>query len=435
MIPTRDELISLYDACLRANDGRLLLEGVAARADTPTANGRAYPAAALRRVARLYARSAVERGVALGELDHPSYNSPLYRRVSLANASHVVVRLEWRKRRGGVGELRAVAEVLPTPSGILLWQLASLGAPLALSQRCWAEVEWHAPRGREGSSGGVQHVCGATLELLAFDFVPDPANAGAWMRPVARREEARRLRPSGASDTAVALAHLGVGSVLAEEAAEMRGLPPPRVVIEALLQRRAATTAAGAAASRPLRVGALHVSESHYCCSEHGGQDEGNEEKEAQLAALVASAAGASAGGGGPVRALPSHWRRFAERALECEARERERQGCGDEDDGCDGGEPAAAAAPGCWSWLWWWRQRRGRRRGRRRRSLEGRAESAAIVHPLCPPAAAGEDGAPEVAAAAAARALEVDAVLWDRAAKARDVRRAVLLPMLPPPP
>jgi hypothetical protein len=451
--PPRAELLELYHTCLRTN-GRLLLEGVAARAGCATANGRVYGASDLKRVAKRYARAVVARGLALGELDHPSYATPFYRRVSLANASHVVLSLQWRGRltgrrrrrpESGGGELWAVVEVLPTPSGLLLWELAARGVPLAISQRCWAEVEWCCvvSRGgdeRGGSSGTTattttttaammqQRVCGSTLELLAFDAVPDPANVGAWMRPVAARY-GPNTGAAAATAAVVALAHLGLGSVLVQEAAATaaqggEGLPHAGLVLGAV--------EAAAAAGRPLprRVGALHLTESHY--DVFGGEAEKEEhEKEAQLAAIVASAAarlgGGSGNSSGPVRALPAHWRRFAERALACEARERERQ---------TRLEVVVAVEEdevGCWGW-WWWRGWRGQQRPRRRpRGLGGSsaAESAAAVHPLCHHPERLPTPPPPEAADAATRALEVDAVLWERAAKARDVRRRALLPLV----
>jgi len=497
---SRETLTRLYDACLRHNGGRLLLEGTAARAGVVTANGRVYPPKALRRAALEFSRGAVRAGLALGELDHPSYASPLYRSVSLANASHAVLRLEWRWQGrwwradagAAAGELRAMLEVLPTPSGLLLWALAARGAPLAVSQRCWAEVEWRlAPAAAEEERQQQQEqqpqqdsrqqqesrqqqqqehrqrtqvgfVSAATLELLCFDFVPDPANAGAWLRPVARRVVGDGGRPEP-HPSAVALAHLGAGSVSPARAAGGRaGLPTAAAVVAALR-----------GGGRLAQVGALEL-RSHYdiagienfdgggamAAAAGGGQraDEPDEDeaRAGELAALVLRGAPAEEG---TARSLPAHWRRYAERALECEARERERarerelqqqqqrQGGGggnggdDESESNDGGGGSEGCLP---RWLSpaSWRRHRARGRRRRRGAAVAPASSApdarrALLPPPSPPAPAALEleqghGAPVPSSSPSRLAAEVDAVLWSRAAKARDVRRQVLLRRVP---
>lgn len=468
--PPRAELVRRYDECLRLNDGRLILEGVCARSGVVTHNGRVYPAAALERAARAFQRGAVASGAALGELDHPSYGSSLYRAVSLANASHAVLGLAWRRtrRRGGrqggqEGELVALVEVLPTPSGLLLFALAARGVPIACSQRCWAEVEWRRVEGEraDGGTRQVGYVCGRTLELLAIDAVPDPANAGAWLSPVVTRRVCDGRGggcwplPSGPAvaavdPSAVPLAHLGTGTVSPAVAAEGGlALPTAARVVDALRAGAAdeepTITAAAAAAPRRRRpapcVGPLQLG-SHYA---DACLDEAPEELRALVAAWVEQPTG---GGGSGARSLPAHWRRFAERALRCEAQERARarrldeekeEGDEDDDDGHQAGclpcLPALSAS-----------SRRGQQRGRRR---AGGPRPLASVAPLRSPlvGANDEEGGPAAAAApddnngedtaanAAALEAEVDVLLWSRADKARDVRRRVLRRWLLPPP
>jgi hypothetical protein len=69
-----------------------------ARADAVNTNGRAYPKRLLVREVRAYNRSHVARGTALGELEHPSYASSLFRSLNVPNTSHQVGR---QGRSGG----------------------------------------------------------------------------------------------------------------------------------------------------------------------------------------------------------------------------------------------------------------------------------------------------------------------------------------------
>jgi hypothetical protein len=59
-------------------------------------------------------------GSALGELNHPSYYSAYFRSLNLPNISHQVLEVHWRG-----SELWGTIEVLPTPAGLLLWELYS----------------------------------------------------------------------------------------------------------------------------------------------------------------------------------------------------------------------------------------------------------------------------------------------------------------------
>jgi hypothetical protein len=416
--PARSELIQRYETCLHIN-GRLLLEGVCARSGVVTHNNRVYPARPLSRAGRAFQRGAVQRGLALGELDHPSYASSLYRRVSLANASHAVLRLSWRKTRNdGEGELVALIEVLPTPSGLLLFSLAARGVPIAASQRCWAEVEWR----RVDDDEQIGFVCGRTLELLAVDVVPDPANAGAWLSPVARRVvvgggggfgwgcwPGANLPAIAAVDpSAVSLAHLGTGAVSPALAAEGGlALPTAAAVVE-----RLCAAAEGEGEGAPC-VGPLQLS-SHYA--------DACLEETPELRSLVAARVeGPDASGKARSRSLPAHWRRFTERALRCEARERERERQVQEE---EEDEDRAQTTMGCLPCLPG-SQRRVRRRQRGRRRA-GQA-AAASVAPLRPPLVGDGDGGGEEALATTPIEAEVDAVLWSREDKARDVRRRVL--------
>jgi hypothetical protein len=72
-----------------------------------------------REVSRFKAQH-IRCGSALGELNHPSYYSAYFRSLNLPNISHQVLEVHWRG-----SELWGTIEVLPTPAGLLLWELYS----------------------------------------------------------------------------------------------------------------------------------------------------------------------------------------------------------------------------------------------------------------------------------------------------------------------
>jgi hypothetical protein len=94
--------------------------GLFARADCQNTNGRVYPKSILQREVARFKQQHVQKGTALGELNHPSYFSSYFRHLNLPNVSHQVLDLRWRGP-----ELWGTLEVLPTPAGLLLSELYS----------------------------------------------------------------------------------------------------------------------------------------------------------------------------------------------------------------------------------------------------------------------------------------------------------------------
>ena len=84
------QLKAMYEQSLKLNGGRLVVHGIFARADTRNNNRRVYPMNVLKREAARFDRERIESGTALGEVDHPSYNSQYFRCINLANISHQV---------------------------------------------------------------------------------------------------------------------------------------------------------------------------------------------------------------------------------------------------------------------------------------------------------------------------------------------------------
>lgn len=130
------QLQELYLRSMHLNSGRLIVQGLFARADATNTNGRVYPGCILRREVARFRRRHLATGTALGELNHPSYHSAYFRSLNLPNISHQVLELRWRG-----AELWGTIEVLPTPAGLLLSELYSkVRAEASLTRMCAACV-------------------------------------------------------------------------------------------------------------------------------------------------------------------------------------------------------------------------------------------------------------------------------------------------------
>lgn len=167
---TQVEVQDRYQRCLRANSGRLILEGIIARADIVTKNSRIYPEAVLRREVAKYVSAHVSNGTAFGELDHPDCQSCYYRALNLPNVSHRVLSARWVRQ-----DVWGLVEVLQTPSGRQVMELYAEGLNLGMSLRGWAAVD--------ASSQTVA----ANLKLITFDIVAKPAQ-DTYLVPVTRRQ-------------------------------------------------------------------------------------------------------------------------------------------------------------------------------------------------------------------------------------------------------
>lgn len=193
---TREEVRALYRKCLEANNGRLIVSGLFARADVENNNKRLYPKGVLKREVARFRQNHVRAGTALGELDHPNYASRFFRCLNLPNVSHQVLDVHW------LGScLMGTIEILPTPSGLLLWELYARGVKLGVSSRGWASLK---PDPRRNCT-----VVDEDFELITFDFVTEPSNKGAVMVPLTRPW----AKPLPDQRRYVELAHLGMGMV------------------------------------------------------------------------------------------------------------------------------------------------------------------------------------------------------------------------------
>lgn len=131
-------------------------------ADTRNGNGRIYPSELWERVLNEdRVKDMLESRRMLGEVEHPSDGT-----TNLARVSHIVTGL----RRDGnaiIGE----AEVLNTPSGLIIQELLRRGVPVGISSR---------GRGSSLTKNGAEYVNPADFVLETFDFVYKPSTPGAY---------------------------------------------------------------------------------------------------------------------------------------------------------------------------------------------------------------------------------------------------------------
>tara|TARA_R110002124_G_scaffold167688_1_gene335148 strand:+ start:784 stop:1374 length:591 start_codon:yes stop_codon:yes gene_type:complete len=148
-----------------AAGNKFYMTGVMQRADAKNGNGRIYGKNVLQREVENYHKLVKERR-ALGELDHPDDSV-----INLRNASHLVVDIWWDG-----DDVMGKVQVLDTPAGKVLQELAKAGVTLGISSR---------------GLGSVKEERGNTIveddfQLICFDFVSEPSTTGAFMMKESR---------------------------------------------------------------------------------------------------------------------------------------------------------------------------------------------------------------------------------------------------------
>ena len=156
---TCQDLLTEAEKAFVANGG-MILSGVMQRADAKNGNGRVYPRLVLEREVENYQKLVKERR-ALGELDHPEDSV-----INLKNASHMVTDVWWQNN-----DVMGKVQVLNTPSGKVLQELANAGVNLGISSRGMGSV--HESNGTTTVEDDFQLIC--------FDFVSEPSTTGAFM--------------------------------------------------------------------------------------------------------------------------------------------------------------------------------------------------------------------------------------------------------------
>ena len=140
------------------------IEGVFLQSEVQNRNGRVYPTPTLIKECRRYIREYVEKGRALGELNHPTGPT-----VNLDRVSHMVKSLNESGR-----DIIGRAKVLKTPMGDIVKNLIAEGAKLGVSSRGMGSLE---------QRGGVSYVK-PDFMLATVDIVQDPSAPEAFVNGI-----------------------------------------------------------------------------------------------------------------------------------------------------------------------------------------------------------------------------------------------------------
>lgn len=145
------------------------LRGVMMESDTKNRNGRIYEGKILFKETKRYVIEYVNKGRALGELNHPSGPT-----VNLDRVSHMITNLKENGKQV-IGE----AKIIDTPMGKIVKNLIDAGAKLGVSSRGMGSLE---------TRNGVNYVK-EDFTLAAIDIVADPSAPNAFVDGILEGKE------------------------------------------------------------------------------------------------------------------------------------------------------------------------------------------------------------------------------------------------------
>ena len=145
------------------------IEGIFMQSDTKNRNGRVYPQPTMLKECKRYITEYVNKGRALGELNHPTGPT-----VNLDRVSHIVKEL-YEDGKNVYGK----AKVLDTPMGKIVKNLIDEGAQLGVSTRGMGSLK---------SKNGYQEVQ-EDFMLAAIDIVADPSAPNAFVNGIMEGRE------------------------------------------------------------------------------------------------------------------------------------------------------------------------------------------------------------------------------------------------------
>lgn len=145
------------------------IEGIFMQSDTKNRNGRIYPQGTLLKECNRYITEYVDKGRALGELNHPTGPT-----VNLDRVSHIVKELHEDGKN-----VYGKAKVLDTPMGKIVKNLIDEGAQLGVSTRGMGSLK---------SRNGYQEVQ-EDFMLAAIDIVADPSAPNAFVNGIMEGRE------------------------------------------------------------------------------------------------------------------------------------------------------------------------------------------------------------------------------------------------------
>jgi len=140
------------------------LEGIYMQAEQKNRNGRMYPKAILESAVNKYVKEYVEKGRAVGELNHP--DGPT---INLDKVSHRITELRWDGNN-----VMGKALVLDTPMGKIVKGLMEGGCQLGVSSRGMGSLE---------QKNGVS-VVKPDYTLSTVDIVQDPSAPEAFVNGI-----------------------------------------------------------------------------------------------------------------------------------------------------------------------------------------------------------------------------------------------------------
>jgi hypothetical protein len=145
------------------------IEGIFMQSGVKNRNGRIYPQGTLLKECNRYINEYVEKGRALGELNHPTGPT-----VNLDRVSHIVKELHEDGQN-----IYGKAKVLDTPMGKIVKNLIDEGAQLGVSTRGMGSLK---------SKNGYQEVQ-EDFMLAAIDIVADPSAPNAFVNGIMEGKE------------------------------------------------------------------------------------------------------------------------------------------------------------------------------------------------------------------------------------------------------
>lgn len=145
------------------------IEGIFMQSGVKNRNGRVYPQSTLLKECKRYITEYVDKGRALGELNHPTGPT-----VNLDRVSHIVKELH---EDGNT--IYGKAKVMDTPMGRIVKNLIEEGAQLGVSTRGMGSLK---------SKNGYQEVQ-EDFMLAAVDIVADPSAPNAFVNGIMEGRE------------------------------------------------------------------------------------------------------------------------------------------------------------------------------------------------------------------------------------------------------
>lgn len=145
------------------------IEGTFMQSEKKNKNGRVYPQPTMFKEAKRYINEYVNKGRALGELNHPTGPT-----VNLDRVSHIVKELHENGK-----DIYGKAKVLDTPMGRIVKNLIDEGAQLGVSTRGMGSLK---------NKNGYQEVQ-EDFMLAAIDIVADPSAPNAFVNGIMEGRE------------------------------------------------------------------------------------------------------------------------------------------------------------------------------------------------------------------------------------------------------